>query len=775
MKINNREIWTIENFAEMVIKYRWIVLTFSMVLAVIMGSGVKKLVFNNDQDVFFADDNPQLMAMHDFESKYSKDKNVFIIIEAENKNIFTKTTLSAIEELVQESWKTPFSSRVDAITNFQYTHSVDDDLMVEDLIFDAGSMTDAEINRSKKIALNEPMLVNRLINEDASVTGINITVNMTENEIGEAAKKEAEVSEFVREIVADFEQVHPQLKLRLSGLVMLSGAFKESAKKDGQTLIPIMFLLLIATVWFTTRSISALISTTLILIFSVIAALGMAGWLGLQLNVLSASAPTMIITLAIADSIHIIVTVLQLMKKGCEKITAIKKSIVSNFAPVFITSLTTVVGFMAMRLNDSPAFHSLGAIAAIGISATFLFSISTLPVLLSILPIKITQGDISKNQKGMIERMAFFVIKYSKKIAWAFILLLLVLTPLSISSDFNDQWVEYFDTSIPFRSHTDYMTENLTGIYTIEFSMNSGESQGIHSHAYLQKLEAFETWLKNQKGVLHINSFSEVMRKINKSMHGDDTAYYAIPSTRNEAAQFLLMYEMSLPFGLDLNNRIITDKSETRFTITVENLSSTELILLTESAEHWLKENTPEMFNYGISRPLMFAHLGTAQINGMFKSGLFALILVTIILMFAFKSVRFGLLSIIPNMAPIILSFGIWAIIIGEVNSAVAVVIGMTLGIIVDDTVHFLSKYLHALRNEKKNNNDAIQSAFHGVGRAIIITTFVLCAGFSILAFSSFAMNSDMAKITVLTIFLALITDLFLLPALLLVRKEGQE
>ncbi|UCD68944.1 MAG: MMPL family transporter, partial [Betaproteobacteria bacterium] len=565
------------------------------------------------------------------------------------------------------------------------------------------------------------------------------------------------------------EAQHPGLKTYLSGLVMLSGAFGESAAQDGQTLVPLMFLIVIATIWLTTRSLSGMVATLVVLIFSILTALGIAGWLGIQLDVLSASAPTMILTLAVADSIHVLVTMLHAMRNGASKHAAIVESLQINMLPVFLTSLTTVIGFLTLNFNDSPPFHSLGNITAIGIAVAFLFAVCTLPAIMAVLPVKTKVAQAERSNDLWMGYFVECVIRNQRRLLRAAALAVIFVVPLSFMNELNDQWVEYFDHSISFRADTDFMTDNLTGIYNIEYSLSSGEPYGISNPVYLKTLEAFELWFKSQPHVIHVSSFAEVMRRVNKPMHGDDPAYYRIPGTREEAAQYMLLYEMSLPYGLDLNNQINVDKSATRITVIVENLSSKELIALTERGERWLQENAPEsMFAHGVSRPLMFAHLGKRQIDGMLKGGVFAIMLITGVLIFALRSLKYGLLSLLPNVTPIALAFGFWGVISGQINSAVAVVIGMTLGIIVDDTVHILTTYLRARREQNKSPDDAVRYAFATVGRAVIVTTIVLAAGFLVLSLSAFEMNAGMAKITALTICLALVTDLLMLPALLI-------
>jgi len=316
----------------------------------------------------------------------------------------------------------------------------------------------------------------------------------------------------------------------------------------------------------------------------------------------------------------------------------------------------------------------------------------------------------------------------------------------------------------------------LTGIYNIEYSLGAGEADGISNPKYLNKLDELDRWFREQENVLHVSTFSETMKRVNKSMHGDDPSYYIIPEAKNEAAQYLLLYEMSLPYGLDLNNQINVDKSETRFTVTLANVSSNEIMALNDKAENWLRENAPEeMFSYGSSTAIMFSRITRTNMNSMLKSGIGALIIISFILIFALRSAKYGALSIIPNITPIAVAFGLWGIFNGQVNMSLAVVLGMTLGIVVDDTVHMLSKYIRARRELGKSASDAVRYTFATVGKAIIVTTIILTTGFSVLMQSSFGFNSDMGKMTAITIVVALVLDLLLLPSLLLIIDKKKE
>jgi len=760
----------VTSYIEWVIKWRWLVITGTILVVLGAASGMRFFGFNNDYHVFFDEGNPQVEAFDGLQHKYTKDDNVFIVIQPESGAVFTKETLEAIAVLEEEAWLTPYSTRVDALSNYQHTRSEGDDMYVEDLYTEGSLTSEKELARIKEIAMGEKLLRNRLLNDNATLTAVNITVNMPIDSV----LGSLEVANHVRGLVKDWEAKFPGHKTYLSGTVMLNAAFSESAESDLKTLVLYMFAVILLVVLITTRSISSFVGSLFVLFFSIITAMGLAFWFGIQLTGPSTSAPTMIMTLAIADSIHLLMTMLLLMRQGTDKLTAIKESVKINFVPVFLTSVTTIIGFLTLNFAEGAPFHDLGNITAMGVAMAFILSVSFLPAIMSILPVRVKVRDAQEGKKDLLERLANFVIAKNKPLLIISSVIVLAVSTMAVTNELNNEFVKFFDKTVKFRTDTDFIAENLSGVYNIEFSLGAGEEDGIANPEYLAKLDELEQWFLEQPEVVHVNTFSEIMKRVNKSMHGDSLEYYDIPKSRNEAAQFLLLYEMSLPYGLDLNNQINVDKSETRFTVTTQNISSNEMIALSQRAEDWLRANAPEsMFSYGISTALMFSHITRTNMKSMLTSGIGALILISFILMFALRSPKYGLISLVPNITPIAVAYGIWAIVNGQINMALTVVLGMTLGIVVDDTVHLLSKYIRGRRELGKSPEDAVRYAFTTVGKAVVVTTIVLVSGVSILMQSSFGLNSGMGKLTAITIVAALVLDLILLPALLLTIDKG--
>jgi len=761
----------VEKFAQSVMKYRWLIIILSILLVFGAAKGMKLLTLTTDYRVFFSEDNPQLLAFEELQNTYTKNDNILIAIAPKDRKVFTRETLAAVETLTEQSWQIPYSLRIDSISNYQHTIGEDDDLLVADLYSDANGMMDTELESVKQIALNEPLLVKRLVSEKGDVTAINVTIQVP----GIDQKKEIpEVVNFTRDMVKKFADANPHFDVHLTGTVMMNNAFPEAAKADMKSLVPIMVLVVMACIWLMLRTIAGVLTTLVIVIFSIATAMGLTGWLGVTLTPPSGSAPTIILTLAVADCVHMLVSYIQSLRLGHDRRDAMMDSIRVNFQPITLTSLTTVIGFLSLNFSDAPPFRDLGNMVAMGIIAAWILSLTFFPALMSVLPIRIKQGTDRTTQK--MSQLAEFVIRNKRALLWSNVLLVVGLASAIPQNELNDQFVEYFDHSIEFRRATDFVTDNLTGIYTIDYSLKSGETGGINEPEFLAKVDEFANWYRAQDGVIHVSTFTDIMKRLNMNLHGDDKSYYKLPEDRELAAQYLLLYEMSLPYGLDLNNQIDIDKSATRMNVTVENLTTNELLSLEQEAREWLQENAPaNMAQEGSSPAVMFANLGMRNLLSMLSGSILALVLISFILVAAFRSVRIGLISLLPNLLPAVAAFGVWGLLVGEVGVSLSIVMSMTLGIVVDDTIHFLSKYLRARREKNLSSVDAIRYAYSTVGTALWVTTIVLMAGFSVLALSSFKMNAGMGLLTAITIGLALMLDFLFLAPFILMTKESKD
>ena len=760
-----------EQFYLTVFRWRWLVILLTLVTVATAGSGVRFLRFDTDYRIFFSADNPQLLAFENLQNTYTKNDNVLFVLAPKEGKVFTAEVLTIVKKLTKDAWQIPYSLRVDSITNFQHTQAIGDDLNVADLVENPETLDATQLAEIQTIALAEPRLLHSLIAPNADVTGVNVTIQLPGKN---QALEVPEVAQYVEEMARTLRAEHPGLTVHLTGMTMMNNAFPAASKRDMATLIPLMFLVVVLTMGLLVRSFFATLATLLVILFSIITAMGLTGWMGIPLTGPSSASPTIILTMAVADCVHVLTSFLFILRRhgDNDRRKAMMESMRVNLHPVFLTSVTTAVGFLSMNFGDVPPFRDLGNIVTMGIAAAFVYSLTFLPALMIVLPVRASASK-QKTDRAM-DHIANFVIQQRSTLLWGMSALALLLIGFVPNNELNDEFVKYFSKNIEFRNATDFSSERLSGIYRIDYSLESGSPNGIADPDFLKHVEKLAQWYRLQPETNHVSTISDTFKRLNRSMHGDDPAWYRLPEARDLAAQYLLLYEMSLPYGLDLNNQVNLDKSATRFSVTVQNLSTTDFLALVDRAEGWMKQNLPPVMQVEAASPsVMFAHIGKRNIRSMLVGTTTALVLISFILILSLRSIKIGLMSLIPNLVPVGMAFGLWGILVGEVGLALSVVAGMTLGIVVDDTVHFLSKYLRAQREENLSAEAAVRYAFQTVGTALMATSIILVCGFFVLTFSDFKLNSAMGTLTAITIIFALVADFLLLPPLLMKLEKS--
>lgn len=619
-------------------KYSLLVLLATIFLIIVATIGGKNLYFRGDYDIFFDGTNKQLLAFDEIQTTFAKTDNLAIVIAPEDGDIFTPQTLSLIQKITVDAWQVPYSSRVDSIANYQHTEAFEDDLLVEDLLYSEYELTPERISKVKSIALSEPVLKSALVSEKGDVTVVNITVQLPEMD------KTAEVEEVVSSINAmidRYQRAYPDVTFHKAGIIAMNHAFMTAAQDDSSTLVPTMLVVILVFLTIMLRSILSVIATLIVIIGSVMATMGISGWAGMFLSTATVNIPTLIMTLAVADCVHVIATMRQSMKNGFTKVQSIERSIALNFVPILITSVTTAIGFLMMNMSDSPVLRDFGNLSALGVMVACLLSVTLLPALLKLLPIHVKM-ETSQDQKHVMDRLGDFVVSQRRALLPLSVAVIVVCASLIPLNKVNDESVEYFGQRNEFRQAADFMEERISGMTNISIAIKTNESQGIAAPDFLNTIGEFSSWLRDQPETDHVATLVDVYKRLNKNMHGDDEAYYLLPQERELAAQYLLLYEMSLPYGLDLNNQINVDKSSIKMVLTVANLGSVELVDLENRIYQWFAEHAPQYQVVASSPSLMFAHIGETNMASMLSTLPITLVLISALLIFALRSVRLG-------------------------------------------------------------------------------------------------------------------------------------
>lgn len=742
-----------------------------ILLGVVAASGISKLVFDGNYRVFFGAENPELLEFNAFQKIYTRNDNLFFILHDEEADGFSRKLATASELVTERAWKLPFASRVDSVNNYQHSYADgEDSLVVEDLLRNADFLSDDEITRRGAIALGEPTLAGNIISPDGTTVIVSVTMPFPEKDPSEIPT--AAVA--ARAIVAEVETAFPNLRVALSGTTMFNNAFNEAGAADSETLIPMTYLAMLILIVVLLRSISGAVATLIVISLATVTALGLAGHLGIKMMPIAIAAPTIILTLAVADSVHLIAAVRRALLAGLDKREAVRSALDSNAAAIMLTSVTTAIGFLSMNLSDSPPFRVLGTITAIGVLAAWLYSIVLVPTFLLLMPLRPAQSP----RRGLVERgleaYAGLLIRYRRPVLAFGGAASMVIAGLAFSNQNSDRFPDYFDWRMPFRGDLEFGIEKIKTADLFEVSVSSGRPEGISDPAYLQQLDDFVAWLRGHEKVRHVYSYSDLIKRLNMNMHGDDPAWRRLPDSPELAAQYLLLYELSLPYGLDLNDRISVDKSATRVSVSLTDMTSKEIRALSREVQQWFLDTAPEKLEP--ARPtgpsVMFSFISQRNVEAMVSGTVIAVLLVALAIMAGLRSVKFGLVSLIPNLLPALIAFGLWSLLVGKVGMAASVIGATSLGIVVDDTIHFIAKYLQARRDDGATPEEAVRTAFTRVGGAILATTVIVAAGFAILATSVFAVNAQLGQLTAITIIVALIFDFTVLPALLLTAAK---
>ncbi len=758
---------SLERHVRRIVQYRWLVLVLSLAIAVAASAGISRLVFEGDYEVFFDDDNPMLVAYRDIEDTYTRADSLIFVLDPKGGDVFERRVLVAIEEMTEQAWRLPHSRRVNSLTNFQHTEAVGDDLFVGDLFADPAVMSAAEIAARRRVALSEPMLVNAQVSPSGHVTGVQVTVLLPEDNPSAIA----EVVVAGRALAARFEERYPDLKVRLTGSTIISQAFNDGARGDLVSLVPLMYLVMLIVLGILLRSVGAVFITLVIMAAAAGSGLGMASWLGIPLTGPSVSAVTITLMIAVANAVHLLTKFESNLAAGMARDEATVRSLVSNAGPVSLACVTTAVGFLVLNTSDLPPFRYLGNTAALGVAAVLFFCFTLVPALMVIMPTRRVRRQSAKLDWS---RFSGWVIRHRKPILWSSLAVAASLSLFVTKNEFNDQFVGYFDPDAPVRADTQFAGDNLTGVYSALYSVPADGPGGVVDPDFLRHLDAFATWARNHPSVRSVAVFTDVMKRLNRSMHGDDADWYRVPESRELAAQYLLLYELSLPFGLDLTDQIDIDKSRTKLRVGFPNITNNEITAFERDAAEWMRKNWPPHMVTPASNPtILFAHIWDIGSRSLLKGLGLAVIVISVIISWAMKSVKLGLISLVPNLLPAVMAFGLWGLIDGRIDISASTVAAIAFGIVIDDTIHFLSRYNRGRKRDGLEPAAAISHAFAEVGGALLYTTVVIAIGFAVLTQSAFGFNTTMGLLTAITVILALLLDFLLLPSLLL-TLEGK-
>ncbi len=751
-----------ERYSNWIVHHPRLLIVLSLLLVAVAGAGVQHLRFNPDLRSLYDQDHPLMLELDTVEQEFSKRESLVIVIAPKSTSVLEPRVLELIQKITEDAWRLPYANRVDSLSNFQHTTADGDDLLIQDLVPQGEANEEAVLQAVRTVTAREPTVQRALISDDARVAAINISF---------LAPTQAELmlhlSDFVgqaKQMLDEYQQQYPDIELKLSGTHRINNGLQQHAKHDTSVLIPVMLIAMFVLLVMLLRSLYAAVCCAIIVVATGIATMGIFGWLGLETEIVSIIAPIVIMTLAVADAVHLVAGVQQGRALQLDHYASLRHALKMNLKPIFLTSLTTVLGVITFSFTDFPPLRKMAVIIAVGVTVAFVLSVSLLPALLSLRRIPAMRSGMFSS---MLASLRDFCLRRQGLVIGLTLLLAALSAALLPHNELNESAKIFFEETTEERQTADFVEEHLSGIAPSDIAIYGRGSDAVYDPEFMRVVDEFVQWVGSQPGVRHVSSITHTLKRLNRSLHGDDPAYYRLPERRDLIAQYLLLYELSLPAGLELTHQLNIDKSATLVSITRRTATAAAAVTLKRDIADWFATHAPHLrvVVTGLSQTsseLAYNYL----IPSMLQGGIIAVLTVSIVLFIALASVRLGLLAMLATCLPIMIGYGLWALYSGVMGFAIASVAGICLGVVVDFSIHFLSKYKYKLL-ECHDVEQSVRFAYDTVAIAILITMIVLASGFWVLTGSEIGLNSDLGLLTGWVIVLAALVNLLAVPAFL--------
>ena len=740
-------------------KFRWVIAIGIPLIVLALASNLKHIEMDGSYRIWFGEDSKILTDYDDFRKTFGNDDGVIIVFKDPN-GIFSKKALSSIDRITQALWKTKYIARVDSLTNYQYVHTnpeEPDDIVVEDFIQNISTATPAYLANRKEIATSDPLVVDAFISKDGTTTMISARLTP---KVNDQSDKSLEIMGYLNEILAS-EIAQTGYKYWINGGPALNEAFVVIGTSDATTFTPLVLLASMILLLFLFRRVSGSLIPIAVVIFTFLTVLAVQVLLGYKLNNFTANLPVFVVAIGIADAVHIYSVWLTHKQEGDDNEYAVLKSMQKNFLPIFLTSLTTAIGFATLTISEVIPILTLGIATASGAVLAFIISIVWMPAILLLLkkPIKAHLVEATKAKEPL--GYGKFIVANSKKIViiTTAIFILLSLGLFQVKVDSNT--IRYFDKEVEIRQSTEFMMKNLTGPMAYEIVVDSGVKDGIKNPKFMKTVEKFyQEFQSIYPEVRHLASLIDTVKRFNKIVDGKDE----IPNSQNLIAQYLLLYSLSLPQGMEINDKMDINEQKLRITGQMDIVDTSKDLEMMSYIEDWWSKTEYSATIQG--QTAMFAHMQKDVTDTLIYSLSLAIFLVTLIMFFIFRRISILWVFILPNILPVILVVGLMGWIGISIDIGVAIAGAIIIGVAVDDTIHFLVKYFDA-RKRGLNMEETFDEVLRYAGKAILFTTIILSVSFSLFAFSNFSPNQNFGIVTAFALLVALVIDLLLLPALL--------
>ncbi len=741
-------------------RYPWVISLLALTL--FFSTHTEGLKLDNTLSTWFPADDEHYRTYQHFRDDFGGNRNLVIVIEVDD--VFDPSILRYIRDRSEAIEEIDWVKRVYSLSTANRVYGNEDGIEVKPLLH---GMNDGMIAEIRDYTLRQELLRDDLVSADASLTTIVVTFD-EEN----ADRERARILEEIRGIMEG--GAIEETQIYYSGSMEFSKEYDRFTLQNQRSFTPPLIALIVISILLLFRSVSKLMIVIFVVGSSVGWTVGIYSLLGYSFNVISGMLIPLIVILSISDTIHILEYHDEVSRDRGDK----KEIFVSTMAyitrPCLATSLTTAFGLLSLTSSKVPAVRAFGLGSAIGILSAFILSIVFVPFFLSVLPSKyrMSKGSIWLKPLGALHR---FNLRHSRallvSISAVFILAVSTISRIEVNTNQTD----FFQEDSMIRRAAKLLNERLSGVFSVEVYL-TGEEGSMKRPEVLRAMEEFQARVLIYPHVEKVTSLSDQVKMINRELEGGDPDAYRIPDSRELIAQELFLLSLSQHGREDLHHVVSSDYSRGRISVKMRSMSSDELVEICRSMEG---EAGKIFADTGVTPVLtgsgqLFSYLDRYLVESQIRSFTIAFLTVIVFMFIFFRSWKYGFLSILPNLFPIVLVLGVMGFTGITLNVATVTVSSVALGIAADDTIHFISRFKRERREKGHERIRSLENSTIHVGRAIVSTSMINMLGFSILVFSDFMPTVYFGCLVAMTMGFALVGDLVFLPTSLMSLWRGR-
>lgn len=764
-------------------------------------SQLHKITIDTSNEGFLHETDPALIDYYKFRDQFGREE--IIIVAIKPPEVFTFSFLEKLKRLHEELRdNVPYIEDITSLINARNTRGKGNELIVEDLL-ENWPESEAALKEIKERALNNEMYKNMLISEDGKFTTIAIqTQNYTstgqeidvldgfdemdialddqKSDVDYLTDREnSEAVNTVRTIVERYRS--PDFEIYLAGSPVVVHFLKQNMMKDMRKFMLLAFLTIALFLFLMFRRISGVVFPLLIVIASLLSTLGLMAFFGTPIKLPTQILPSFLMAVSVGDAVHIMAIFYHRYKQSGDKEDAVTYAVGHSGLAILMTSLTTAGGLFSFANAELAPISDLGIYSGIGVTLALTYTIVLLPALISITPIK--PGGNTEHKSPLMDRLLYKIGEIAAAHPIKILMIASIIIAISIVGitriKFSHYVLKWFPKDNSIRLATEKIDEELRGSITLEVIIDTGKTNGLYDPDMLNRLEASADYVESlQYEEIFVGkawSLTTILKEINQALNENREEYYRIPDNKALIPQEFLLFENS--GSDDLEDVTDSQFSKARFTVKMpfrDAVSYTEFIKMV--SDHF-RTQYPDAEITSTGMTYLFFRTVTNAIHTMAKSYTIALVVITIMMIILIGKFRIGLLSMIPNLFPIVLTMGIMEWFNMPMDLFTMLVGSIAIGLAVDDTIHFM----HNFRRYFEQSGDpkwAVMETLHTTGRAMLVTSCVLSVGFLILIFASMNNIRNFGILTGFTIIMALMADYFIAPALMILvnrPKSGTE